>query len=266
MVDIIAILVIAVSVMWGYLRGALRNLLTLGALVAAYVGSAQFGQPLGKMLVQNFDFSSGTAYVLARLGAGLAIFISLMIAADMADRIFGKTEQGITRRWNRRLGAAAGLATGAATVLVGLILLDAFYKAFPESRDGFLRIAEGSKLRALVSSHNPADRYLLTDMLRLLRAAQDDPVVLERLRERQEVRQLLDEPKIAAVLSDEALVEDLREHRYHEALRDEDLRRLMSDTDVLRRLISPDVAPDLGAIIREVMEERRADLEEGGEP
>ncbi|MFO8008715.1 MAG: CvpA family protein, partial [Candidatus Brocadiia bacterium] len=211
MADFLLVLVIVLSTIWGYFRGALYNLLGLVALVVAVVGSAPFGGPLGGLLARRWDVSAGPSYLLGRLAAGVLIFASLRVSAWAINRKFGKTRLGVTHRWNRNLGALVGALSGFVTVLIILFVADSIVKAFPEQEGRLVGMARASGLRRMVTDVNPADRFLLTDVLRLLRIARQDPEVTRKLRQRPEIREILEHPDFRRVAQNEELVQAMEQ-------------------------------------------------------
>ncbi len=241
MIDLFIVVVLGFSVLWGYLRGALYDLLGLGALVVAYVGSAPFGRSLGALLGRQWDMSPGSAYVGGRVLAGFLIYVSLKVCATVANRKFGRTKSGVTRRWNRNLGALGGLLFGLLTCLILLFLMDAVYKALPESSNPLLRAVGRSGFRGAVADHNPADKYLVTDALKLVRKAREDPEALERLAEDERIQQLLNDPAVRAAAEDSELAEAVENRQLDRMLRNESLQKVLSDEELLRKLLSPEV-------------------------
>jgi uncharacterized membrane protein required for colicin V production len=237
MFTIVVIVVLLLCVLWGYLRGALRNVLGLAAFTIAYFASAPFGNSLGAWMAGHWQLSAGSGYILGRCGAGLAIYVSLQISARLANRRFGQDETGVTRAWNRNLGALMGLAYGLALVLVVVFLADSLHKA--GVRSGFVQGVSGSWLDRQVSAYNPADRFMLTDTLKLLRDARDDPRALERLRQQPQVQALLDRPDVRAVLEDKGLAEAIQEGNYSRVLSNPRLGALLKDREFMRQVFSP---------------------------
>ncbi len=251
MLDALAIAVILVSAVRGYLRGALRDLLGLAALLAAYLASRPFGGPLGDLFSARMQLSPGTAYVTARLAAGLAVYVSLSVSAAALNRKVGQDREGLTRAWNRNLGTLCGLSSGLVTALILLFVADSLVKAYPESTSRALALARKSHFRQWVSSVNPADDYLLTDLLTLLRVAREDPQVLERLRDRPEVQQLVNDPEFQAATRDEELAAAIQTRDIHAVLGNHSFQRLLSNRELRRRVFSADMA----AAVREVLAE-----------
>jgi len=128
---------------------------------------------------------------------------------------------------------------------------DSLLKVFPEAGGSFVESARNSSFRRLVSGFNPADRFLVTDCLRLLRVARQDPEVLRRLSEREEVRELLEHPDVQAVLTDESLHRAVAEGRLDEVFGNANLKRLLGNADLRRRMLSPELRAALTQALRE---------------
>ncbi len=188
----------------------------------------------------------------------MLIFASLRVSAWAVNRKFGKTKLGVTHRWNRNLGAVVGALSGLVTVLVILFVADSVVKAFPEREGRLLGLARSSGLRRMVTDMNPADRFLLTDVLRLLRAARRDPEVTRKLRQRPEIRELLEDPDFRRVAQDEELVRAMDQQDFGRVLRDDDFQRLLANEELIGRLFSREVR----TAVREVVEEAKASEEE----
>jgi len=183
MIDVFIVVVIVLSALWGYLRGFLYDLLGLAALIVAWVGSEPLAVPVGRIIAPHTSLSAGATYVVARLIGGVAIYASLKVVTTVVDRHWGKTKEGGARRWNRNLGAMAGLVSGVVTALLLLILADSFVKAYPEREGVLIDAVRRSGLRQQVTTRNPADRYFVTDALRLIRAQREDPELARRMGE-----------------------------------------------------------------------------------
>lgn len=251
MVDLVAIAVLAFCAVRGYFRGAVRNVLELAALAVAYFGSGPFASPIGRILTAWTGLSAGAAYLGGRAIAALCIYVPLAIAATIADRRFGRTKEGKRKRWNRILGAAFGFAFGLFVALLFLFLADVGVKVFPSASGFAVRSARASFLRRGVSRFNPADRFLITDVLRLLRAARDDPEVLRRLSEHRQIRTIMNHPLFRKLQQDEQFAAALRNQQITAVLSNRNLQNLLADKE-LRSLI---LSPQTRAAFREAMGE-----------
>jgi hypothetical protein len=250
MVDAVIALLLLTMTLWGYLRGGFYDLLGLAALVVAYAGSVPFAEPVGSALAGTLGLSMGVAYVLGRVAAGLLIFVSLKVSAMVLNRTLGQTPEGVNRPWNRNLGATIGFVTGLVIVLVLVFLADGLYKAFPDSSSGFIHAARRSHIRRLLSPYNPADRFLVTDVLRLIRVAREDPAVLEALGRDERIRTVMQDPAIRAVAEDRELMQAISDRELGQVLKNENLRNLLDNKELLGKVLSPDVRQ----AIRDAME------------
>jgi uncharacterized membrane protein required for colicin V production len=248
------ITVLLVSIARGFVRGALRDVLGLAALAMAWVASEPFARGLGPWLAAHWGMPAGVAYIAARVGAGLAVYVSLTVSATVANRCFGQDETGVTAPWNRNLGAVLGLVYGLALVLIAVFLTDSLHKAGIQG--GFVQSVSDSWLGRYLSPYNPADRFLLTDTLKLLRQAQDDPEVIQRLRQEPAVQALLEKPDFRAVLDDRELADAIRNKDYARVVKNPNLQNLLKDTELMRQVLSPQVRDAI----------RKAVQERGNEP
>jgi len=244
LIDVIAICVVLGFTLAGFLSGILRTSLWVVALLVAYFASVRVTAPFAHLAGAVASLPAGTAHVLGRVAAGIAIYVSLVVFARIADRKVGRFNSGVLKRWNRNGGALAGLVFGTLLVFCGLCVADALLKASPESEAFFARKARASRLRALVSPINPADRFLITDFLRLLSAVKQDPVLLEKLKEQEEYRVFLENPKVKAVLEDEQLMEAIRAGNWSEVLAHERTRALLKDEELRKTIFSVRPPPE----------------------
>ncbi len=261
MVDLIVLLILAVYCVRGYRRGMVLNLAALGALAVAVVVSGPLGPVVGAILRSNW--SPAASNLVGRTIAGVAIYIPLLVLAHVVDRVLGRSADGELRSWNRGWGLACGIVTGLVVALVLLFLVDLAVKVLPPGESRLVEIGRRSILRKRVSALNPADRFLVTDTLRLVRRAREDPAVRERARAHPQLRKIIEHPRLRPLVEDEELVEALRAYRVEAVLANEKVREALAD-DELRDLLA---APETLAAIRQVLGEKNAasSAAEGGQ-
>jgi hypothetical protein len=241
----------------GLVRGILHEALMVAALGVAYAASGALAGPVGGVIAGRGWLEPGAAHVAGRVLGGIAIFLSLSVAVRLADRRLGRTPRGVVVAWNRNLGALAGFVFGALLAFCVLCLVDAVWKAAPESEGRWARAARDSYLRRLVSPINPADRFLVTDSLKLVRGAQEDPEALHGLRQRPVFRRLVRHPTVQAILQDEELMEAIRRRDVARVGRDEKIHRLLSDPEVRELIFSEEM--------RRVLRESAGELSQGAD-
>jgi hypothetical protein len=247
MVDLIAVLVAAFCAFRGWLRGVLVSILSLAALVGAYVASGAVAPGLATSVAAHTSASVAWSYALARLGSGVLIFISLRIAASLLEQKLGRDRRGEVRSWNRRLGLLAGLVIGTFTALIFLLAADCYAKVSRNKQGRLAQAIERSFLRALVSRYNPTDRLMLDVLVRLY-PHRNDPDVKSRLSEDDRIRFLLDNETLRSVLEDEELKQALSEKKVRDVLDNENLKALLADRDLRRQLFAPETRKALAEI------------------
>lgn len=105
----------------GWMRGLVKELLDLAALVIGAVVAFRMSGPLGDFLADRFDVTPEWA----RIGAGITLFVLIGVGATVLAYSVGRVMRAIGLNLpNRLLGAAFGLAWGVVLiVIVATILL-----------------------------------------------------------------------------------------------------------------------------------------------
>lgn len=256
MFDLLLLVIVLASAIGGYVRGALQQVLGLAALLAAYLISAPFGPVAGRMVMARADWSAGVSYAVGRLIAGLIIYGVLSVAIVVVTRVLKPAKRGPLQSWDRWLGSFVGLMWGLVLLFTVLFLADVALKVLPEASGWAFRSARRSLLRRWASPANPADRFLVTDTLRMVRAARENPEVVRRLSRHAEVRRLLEHPDFKAVLADEELIAALRRKDVNAVLKNENFGRLLANKELMSLALSREVR----SAVQDVF------AEEGGSP
>ncbi len=241
MVDLVAIAIVMLCALVGYMRGGLVGVLSLIALVLAFVVSAPVGPAVAGIIASRTQWPVVATYLAGRMAAFAFVYMLLMVPTLILARKLGQTEWGEVRGWNRLLGGVSGLISGLLLAVVLLLLIDVVLKVMPEVTTGPAAWAHASVLRKWASPHNPADRFLVTDVLRLLRAAREDPAVLDRLREQPYVQQLLEQPDFRAVREDEGLARAIQKRDIEAIIKDENLRRVLANSELRAQVLAPEM-------------------------
>ena len=121
MLDFVLGIYLSGLVIRGWMRGLVKELLDLVALVIGAVVAFRMSGPLGDSLADRFDVTPEWA----RIGAGIALFILIGVGATVLAYSVGRVMRAIGLNLpNRLLGAAFGLAWGVVLiVIVATILL-----------------------------------------------------------------------------------------------------------------------------------------------
>lgn len=115
--DIAAIVITGIFVLVGVVQGLVRILVTLGALVVAFVVASRLHQPLADLWTGGTQPSA-----VLRLVAYLVIFFGVMLAGGVLAWLLRKLVKAALLGWADRLaGAALGLV--AASLALALLIL-----------------------------------------------------------------------------------------------------------------------------------------------
>ena len=158
--DIIVLALIGASVVAGALRGLVRALLTVAALVAGLFVAARGYEATGAMLHHLGIVESGAA-------AHASGFLLIMGLALGVGFVAGRLVTGGLRRvrlewFDRVLGAAFGFIRGLAVCSIMYLALTAFpvrINSVTEARTAPV-LAEGARLLAIFTSHDVRTRFL----------------------------------------------------------------------------------------------------------
>ena len=119
--DVMIVAVIAISALFGLMRGFVREVVALVIWSAAAVLSLAFGPPFGVLVAENLD-----ERVQAALGIG-AVFVVVLVAGALLQRALHGLIQGTgLSGTDRTLGVVFGAARGVAVVVLSLIVLRSF--------------------------------------------------------------------------------------------------------------------------------------------
>lgn len=240
MLDALFALIIVLSSAWGFIRGGLFHLLGIVALVLAFMVSPLPGAPIGRLLASRTDWSAGASQLVGRIGVFIVTYAVLIAIAAVADHRFRKIRNVGVQGANRALGGLFGLVWGLAVCLLLACLGDVWLKVYPNSAGFVAGIVRNSRLRRAVSSSNPADRFLVTDTLRLLRVARQDPETMSRLRRHPQVISILDHPDMKRLLADEEFARALQDQDVNAVLKNENLGIVLSNSELRALVLSPE--------------------------
>ena len=119
--DVVIVAVIAISALFGLMRGFVREVVALVIWSAAAILSLAFGPPFGQLVAENLDDR-----LQAALGIG-AVFVVILVAGALLQRALHGLIQGTgLSGTDRTLGLVFGGVRGVAVVVLGLIVLRSF--------------------------------------------------------------------------------------------------------------------------------------------
>jgi uncharacterized membrane protein required for colicin V production len=248
-IDIAIVLVLVLCAVWGVLRGGLFHLLGIVALIAAWFLSAPLGPLVSGYILSKTAWSAGAAHITGRLIAFFLLYVGLMGLGTVIDYRFRKIKSVSLQGMNRGIGGVCGFIWGAVLCFLLLCLGDVWLKVFPDT-DGYLADSvRASKLRQRISDVNPADRFLVTDTLRLLRAARQNPELLEQLRAKPQIRKIIENPDMVKLAGDAELQQAIQDQDYSRVLKNENLRAVLKNRELRQMLLSPETRATIQGIL-----------------
>ena len=115
--DYAVIGVLLVSMIWSALRGVVREIVSLGGWIIAFLAANLFAGPLAAHLPQAIPGES-----LRTLAAFLAIFVIALICSALVGLLMSKLVNAVgLGAIDKALGALFGIARGAILVLVAVL-------------------------------------------------------------------------------------------------------------------------------------------------
>ncbi len=117
-VDAVILLVVAISAMFGFLRGLVREVLGLAAWVAAAAAAVYFFpalQSIARRSIANPDIADPVAF-------GVAFLLVLIALSLIARALGGAVRRSALSGLDRTLGLVYGLARGAVFAIAAFIL------------------------------------------------------------------------------------------------------------------------------------------------
>ena len=133
--DIIVVMIIGLSALFGFVRGFLREVLSIGAWILAGLAT-YFGLPI----LRPFALQYISHELIADVVTGVAIFLVVLVVASVISHVITRSvRESALGPLDRSLGILFGLVRGAAIVSVALLICDNFYA--PDNRPQWLKDA-----------------------------------------------------------------------------------------------------------------------------
>ncbi len=133
--DIIVVAIIGLSALFGFIRGFLREILSIGAWIVAGLAT-YFGLPP----LRPFAHQYISHELIADVATGVAIFLVVLVVASVISHVITRSvRESSLGALDRSLGLLFGIARGALIVSVALLIFDNFYA--PENRPQWIKDA-----------------------------------------------------------------------------------------------------------------------------
>jgi membrane protein required for colicin V production len=139
--DIIVIAIIGLSALFGFVRGFLREVLSIGAWIVAGL-AAWFGWPLLLPYLVHLPYVGPYLdhKLFGPVATSVAIFLIVLVVASVISHMITRSvRESSLGALDRSLGVLFGIARGAVIVSVALLIFDNFYP--PDNRPAWLKDA-----------------------------------------------------------------------------------------------------------------------------
>ena len=133
--DLIVVAIIGLSALFGFVRGFLREVLSIGAWIVAGLAT-YFGLPY----LRPFALQYISHELIADVATGVAIFLVVLVVASVISHVITRSvRESALGPLDRSLGILFGIARGAVIVSVALLICDNFYA--PDNRPQWIKDA-----------------------------------------------------------------------------------------------------------------------------
>jgi membrane protein required for colicin V production len=123
--DWVIVAILVISTLEGLRRGLISAVFSLGGLILGFILAARFW-PVFMPILQRFIHQSW----VAELVSYLLVIMIVVVAMSVLGHLLRRTARAIGLGWlDRLLGGAFGLLRGALLVVLGFIIVAAFYPA-----------------------------------------------------------------------------------------------------------------------------------------
>jgi membrane protein required for colicin V production len=141
--DIIVVAIIGLSALFGFIRGFLREVLSIGAWIVAGL-AAWFGWHLLLPYLVHLPYVGGffAHDLIGPVATALTIFLVVLVVASVISHMITRSvRESSLGPLDRSLGILFGVARGAVIVSVALLILDNFGGCAPDNRPAWLKDA-----------------------------------------------------------------------------------------------------------------------------
>ena len=129
--DICILVGMALFALLGFRDGFFRKLFGIMGLIIGLIVATKFMGDLGEIIMHMLDFSADISHVLAFS----FLFMLAMVAVNLLFRWFGRSSRETLSMRSRFVGAILGLAQGAVSVSLLLLMFGIFDIPSTEERD-----------------------------------------------------------------------------------------------------------------------------------
>jgi uncharacterized membrane protein required for colicin V production len=232
MVDYIVAALIAVSFIFGMIRGVVSQVMAVVGIGTAYFYAPEYGRQFGPMLQHELGCSRFVADKISTLLFALGIYISARLLGLIIDKLLTKRVQPLTKL-NRLGGGFFGVVKCVAIVAVGFFFVGIVPTEY--LRSWAPKILE-SRVFQFAEKHNPMGRQAMLDRMRNFTGAVSTSDKIRKLQSDPEAERILSRHQLNRALRDKDFIKKLQDGDYEQLRRTDNIEKLMQDEDLTRLL------------------------------
>lgn len=253
--DIVLIVLVAIFILIGALRGLIPQLFNLAGLILAYFLARPFGG-LMEGFFQKFNLSPTAAHLTSIIVAGLVVYFIVSIIGRFINRQVKEGAGGLSWR-NRMWGGIIGLMKGALVALAILFIIDVIPQQLPAEPGKESKPLSQSPALKFAHYVNPLPN---TQYIQHLTTVLKDPKTVEKIQNDPDYQKLLANPQVQDIMDDNEIKRAIEKSDYKFLFHNEKLKKLAQDKEV-RGLVLNLIDKALKARV-----ETKEKVEEGVEP
>jgi len=241
-VDLAILVTLTLGALYGLMRGAVRPIMGIVAIVVAFL----LGRPLGDLyapwLAETFSLSAFMGQRIAAYTAGFFVYVCARFVGSWMETYF--IERVTAFKVFNRLGGTVLGGLFVALVLCSGLLFFAFLPQSPIRRH--LPSLWASQSYQWVKSYNPFMHPSALAHLRELRSAVSQPKKFHKLKESPEFQRLLNDYEMPTFFEEPTTLDRLRRGDYKGLVQNERIERLARDEqleNLMEQLGTPGLDP-----------------------
>ncbi len=232
MIDMIVIGLVGISAIFGLFRGIVSQIVAILGLVVAWYFAPQGGKAISSFVEQQLGCSRFMAEKASIFFAGVAIYLVCWFLGLALDKLF--LNRIIEFKKLNRIGGAVLGATKAGALVAFIFFFLTLIPA--ENIKAWVPKLLESRTYRLSARYNPAAKPLFLERMRYLRSSVRDPKKVIRLRESNEVGELLARHRLNNVFNDKQFMKSIESGDYEAFQNNEQMESLLQDDKLVELL------------------------------
>jgi uncharacterized membrane protein required for colicin V production len=233
--DLLLLVLLLLCFVYGMLRGFLRMLVSLAALIVAALAVWLLNALVGYLYIPGFLSASMSGALI-----GTALFVLVYVVVLAIGRRLIKTRALAFSKGtaDRLIGGIFSLCIDAAILLLLIWFLDCIGEDSFKRNERLRILWSESRVCQLAHEHNPLNGFGPLRRLKGFLVAARDPDTRSKLRDQAAYNRLFENPRLQAIGTDDELIDALRRGDWIGVFGNNRVRTLLSDESFWRDLFA----------------------------